>query len=96
MNTQPLALQVPHESPVAERIGHLDGLRGIAILAVVGYHYYARFADHAQLFYPYGNVWSGFILFEYGYYGVHLFFAISGFVIALSLERCRSSLKSRT
>ena len=73
-------------TPVGERIAYLDGLRGIAILAVIGFHYFTCF----QSIYPYGSVWSEFPLFRWGYYGVHLFFAISGFVIALTLERCGS------
>jgi peptidoglycan/LPS O-acetylase OafA/YrhL len=74
------------------RIGYLDGLRAIAILLVLGYHYFARFASEPGL-YPYGDRWSDFALFKYGYYGVNLFFAISGFVIALTLERCASPLE---
>lgn len=74
----------------SKRLAYLDGLRGLAILAVLAYHYYSRFANEAKPMYPYGSVWSDFSPFQYGYYGVHLFFAISGFVIALSLERCRT------
>lgn len=73
-----------------DRIAHLDGLRGVAILAVLGYHYFSRFADWDKPVYPYGPMLAEFVPFQYGYYGVQLFFAISGFVIALTLERCRS------
>jgi peptidoglycan/LPS O-acetylase OafA/YrhL len=65
------------------RIAHLDSLRGIAILLVIGYHVYVRWANIV----PYGNSFSDFPLFKYGYIGVQLFFIISGFVIFLSLDK---------
>ncbi|AJY46975.1 acyltransferase family protein [Martelella endophytica] len=64
-----------------DRLRELDGLRGVAILIVIFYHYLGRFPD----FYPYGFNVSN--VFEYGKLGVHLFFIISGFVISLTLER---------
>jgi peptidoglycan/LPS O-acetylase OafA/YrhL len=65
-------------------MAHLDGLRGVAILSVLGFHYFTCF----QSVYPYGSAWAAFPLFRWGHLGVHLFFAISGFVIAMTLERC--------
>lgn len=73
-----------------QRVHFLDGLRGLAILLVIGYHYFSRFAENESGLYPYGNGYADVWLFQYGFYGVHLFFAVSGFVIALSLERCDS------
>lgn len=54
------------------RFRELDGLRGLAALAVV----FAHFEDAA-------SVWPGF---DFGVYGVQLFFLISGFVILLSAQ----------
>jgi peptidoglycan/LPS O-acetylase OafA/YrhL len=68
------------------RLLSLDGLRGIAILAVLAFHYLSRFPE----FYPYGNTFSAFG--RHGSVGVQLFFIISGFVIALTLERSTSFL----
>jgi peptidoglycan/LPS O-acetylase OafA/YrhL len=65
-------------------MAHLDGLRGVAILSVLGFHYFACF----QSIVPYGGAWAEFPPFRWGHLGVHLFFAISGFVIAMTLERC--------
>lgn len=73
-----------------QRVHFLDGLRGLAILLVIGYHYFSRFAENKSGLYPYGSSYADVWLFQYGFYGVYLFFAISGFVIALSLERCDS------
>lgn len=64
------------------RLVALDGLRGIAILLVLIYHYCSRFPGY----YPYGEAFINFGL--YGFLGVQLFFVISGFVIALTLQRC--------
>lgn len=66
------------------RMAHLDGLRGVAILSVLGFHYFSCFPTVV----PYGSAWAEFPLFRWGHLGVQLFFAISGFVIAMTLERC--------
>lgn len=68
------------------RIKELDGLRGIAILTVVIFHYFYRYNDlynHIDVIYDWAN---------YGQYGVWLFFIISGFVIYSSLDRVSNSL----
>jgi len=65
------------------RITDLDSLRGLAALAVVMFHYTTRYEE------LYGHS-SGVIGVPWGHYGVQLFFAISGFVIFLTLDRCRS------
>lgn len=65
------------------RIDFLDGMRGIAILLVVGYHAYASWPKIL----PYGVQFSEFPLTQYGYLGVQLFFLISGFVILMTLEK---------
>lgn len=63
----------------------LDGLRGLAALGVVLYHYSVRY-DQYLGHHPLPHVW-----FEEGSAGVLLFFILSGFVISLSLERGRSA-----
>ncbi|RKG97687.1 acyltransferase family protein [Corallococcus carmarthensis] len=62
------------------RLVELDALRGFAALAVALYHFTAEYSD------LYGHsvpLWE----MRFGKYGVQLFFAISGFVILMSLER---------
>jgi peptidoglycan/LPS O-acetylase OafA/YrhL len=68
------------------RLVELDSLRGIAALAVVLFHYLFRYDQ------IYGHAFDVSALLEYGYYGVHLFFIISGFVIYWTLSRCKTSL----
>lgn len=71
------------------RIQFLDGLRGIAILLVICFHSFSRWPKIV----PYGNQYSDFYLFKYGYLGVQLFFLISGFVILMSLEKSKTFIQ---
>lgn len=74
----------PSLLPPRARLRELDALRGIAALAVVIYHYTARFPE---MFPAVPHV--GFA-FTWGHQSVLLFFAISGFVISFSLDRATS------
>jgi len=67
------------------RIPQLDVLRGLAAMWVVLSHFFPHWQTHlgpAPIVVP--NAW--------GYYAVELFFVISGFVILMSLEKCRTVL----
>ena len=68
-----------------QRIAYLDGHRGLAILLVVGYHAYSRWPGLVA----YGGRYADIALFKYGFIGVNLFFLVSGFVILMTLEKCR-------
>ncbi len=74
------------------RIDHLDGLRAVAILPVLLFHYFARWLPPASevALYPYGDALRDVLLVKNGHYGVQLFFIISGFVITMTLTRCGS------
>lgn len=78
-------MTAPTEESVASRIHYLDGLRGLAILGVMFWHYtdevYASFL-------PYATMYSDIPGLDHGWVGVNLFFLISGYVILLTLERC--------
>ena len=58
------------------RIRELDGLRGIAVLAVIPQHYFT---------------WIPISFFRYGWLGVDLFFILSGFLISSILLELRTS-----
>jgi len=66
-----------------ERIDYLDGLRGVAILLVLGFHAYSRWPEIV----PYGDAYQNFPIFKLGWLGVQLFFLISGFVIFMTLDK---------
>lgn len=76
----------------SHRLHALDGLRGVAILLVMGFHYFYHLESfyYKSTLYPYGETFSNVLVFKYGYMGVELFFIISGFVIAMTLESSRS------
>lgn len=69
----------------SDRIEILDGMRVLAILMVMLFHYYVAFGAR---YYQYELKPPQ--LFNEGYLGVQLFFVISGFVITLTLTKCRS------
>jgi peptidoglycan/LPS O-acetylase OafA/YrhL len=66
-------------APTGHRMAWLDALRGLAALAVV----YVHFAQYALP--GLRDTLTGW--FDFGRYGVLLFFAVSGYVIPMSLER---------
>lgn len=67
-----------------KRIGVLDSFRGIAALSVVYYHLTHWFRQ------KHGHDFSEAYDFIYGSYAVYFFFIISGFVIFMTVERCKS------
>ena len=60
-----------------KRNPHLDALRGVAVLLVVGHHAALRFGD--------GRGWAADFLASVGWVGVDIFFGISGFLVVRSL-----------
>ncbi|NND96480.1 MAG: acyltransferase, partial [Pirellulaceae bacterium] len=73
--------------PTGKRISELDALRGIAAVAVVLFHYTTRYDD------LFGHSQSIPLSVPGGYFGVNLFFMLSGFVILMTLERTSDSWK---
>ena len=73
-------------APGHSRLVEVDALRGLAALAVVLYHYTTRFMELNPGAAPPS------LSFPHGYFGVNLFFIISGFVIFMTLERTRRGM----
>ncbi|MFF2657485.1 acyltransferase family protein [Kitasatospora sp. NPDC058032] len=65
--------------PSSNRLGWLDALRGIAALAVAAHHF------EILRIVPFGGEIAGH--FDLGFYGVIVFFIVSGYIIPASLER---------
>ncbi len=63
------------------RIDYLDGMRGLAILTVITYHYFAQI--HGVAISEFYNLHT---LLYYAYLSVPLFFTISGYVIFMTLD----------
>jgi len=70
------------------RFKTVDGLRGIAALAVVCYHLNGAILETYGKWLPGPAAW----LLSHGYLGVDIFFVISGFVIAYSVRNAERSL----
>ncbi|MBF0571567.1 MAG: acyltransferase [Candidatus Omnitrophica bacterium] len=68
----------------SERILELDVLRGLAAISILCLHYTTGYSEH--YFPPYPTLFD----FPKGYYGISLFFMISGFVIFMTLEKTRN------
>jgi len=67
------------------RLQSLDALRGLAALIVVLFHYVPYYDK------LYGHGFTPWSVLEFGRFGVHLFFMLSGFVIFMTLERTQSA-----
>ncbi len=70
---------------VLPRFAELDALRGIAVMVVLAFHYSWR----SEQVLPAAHGFSQGL--AWGHYGVELFFAISGFVILMTLRRTATS-----
>jgi len=68
----------------ASRSRELDALRGIAASWVLLYHYTVRYGE------IFGDAGAPFRAYD-GFFGVELFFAISGFVMLMTVSRLRSA-----
>lgn len=66
---------------------HLNTFRGLSVLLVVLYHYTSRLPPDAFLF----NVEEVSYFFRFGWIGVYIFFAISGYCILGSYKRSADS-----
>jgi len=72
------------ESRLTSRILELDALRGLAIIAVMLYHYTSRYVR------LYGFYNTPPFEFWYGRLGVEFFFILSGFVIFMTLSKTKT------
>lgn len=71
---------------IKSRLEEVDGLRGIAALVVLVFHYLFLYNN------LYGHGLSVPEIIRYGQYGVHLFFMISGFVIFWTISNSAKPL----
>lgn len=84
--------RLPVDSNKTNRTGRLrsiDGMRGLAALAVVLFHLHLKMKEELQAILP--DFIS--VMMSYGYLGVPVFFVISGFVISLSVNDRKVTLR---
>lgn len=74
------------EKIINDRISYIDGLRGFAILEVIFFHSFSRWGNVE----PYTQEPFLVNLFINGWLGVQLFFAVSGYVIYMTVLRCEN------
>src|SRR4051812_43348422 len=77
----------PKSTAAKPRIELLDSFRFLAIILVVLFHYFYSKRNTEGL-YPYGDQYGH--IFKHGNIGVQLFFKISGFVIFMTIEKCKT------
>src|SRR4051812_33118012 len=83
---------------LTQRIGALDGLRGLAAFGVVVSHLVAGFVPALYFGGAAAGAWqdevsrSPLFVFYNGSFFVHIFFVMSGYVIAQSVAHSRSPL----
>ncbi len=70
----------------ASRLVQVDALRGIAALSVLAFHFTTRYSDLFGFSSPLS------LGFPRGFFGVYLFFIISGFVIFLTLDKAATPM----
>lgn len=68
------------------RIFELDALRGLAALGVVLFHYTTKYEQLSH------SGYTTLFEFKYGYFGVQLFFIISGFVIFMTITNIKKPI----
>lgn len=75
----------------ASRITQVDGLRAVACLLVIGFHYGVRWTPPwiVDVYYPYHDLFANIWILKFGRTHACFFFLVSGFVILLTLERCQ-------
>lgn len=70
----------------SSRIKIIDAYRGVAILAVIAFHYSVRWTE----VYGYDDIYPASL--KTGRYGVHLFYVVSGLVITMTVLRSKDAL----
>lgn len=75
-----------------QRYAALDAFRGVAVLSVMSFHYFVRWAPPISATNLYGYSLHFSSVFDAGYLGVHLFFVISGIVITMTVLRSSDAI----
>lgn len=89
------APETTQDNPAAGKLDVINGLRGIAIVAVVWHHLFGLYFKSGSPIALAPNVTGSLFFLSYGWIGVQLFFVLSGFVLYLPFARGRARLQTR-
>jgi peptidoglycan/LPS O-acetylase OafA/YrhL len=80
------------DNPAAGKLDVINGLRGVAIVAVIWHHLFGLYFKSGSVLAAAPEVTRPLFFLSYGWIGVQLFFVLSGFVLYLPFARRRAKL----